>query len=101
MPAGFPDLFASGVEAFNSGRTRTARSALLRALLAGGPEAAWACQQWLQTWIQRGQDDRAERELGRRLSPDSSLHAWGLGYLCRRTGRAAPSLRDGEGPIHS
>jgi len=76
--------FRQGVALFHRRRVGPARVALIRALSGTGAVPTWACQQFLQTYIQRGMAQEAGPALRRALPAGGPLLDYGLGYLARR-----------------
>ena len=73
-----------------------ARRVLTQAVQAPGRDRAWACGELVQTFLRRGEADRAERHLRDVLDDSDPIQQYGLGYLFRRLG----NNRDARAALH-
>ena len=84
--------FRSGLAHLHARRFLRARRQLARAVQEGGPDAAWAAQELVHTYLRRGEAARAESDLQRSVEPGSPLQDYAIGYLLRRLGRRRDAL---------
>src|SRR6476659_5652526 len=78
-----------GMELLDARRFVAARKVLRDVVLARGADAGWAVQELIQSYLRRGEGALVEPALRELLREDDPLLLHGLGYLYRRTGRAA------------